>query len=178
MSIGHAVAVLLLASFVHGDIVVSRTINSLGDGSSAVIYIEGNACSQHDQYGSNKCDIQWGSSITADYNVTLGNDLASGSKIDVDLTVDGFIPFKFSCDACGADCKVTVPIVQKTFDIKMPACPIAAKTLKDKVTKAIPAASPVPVKASLKGNVKVSDASGTTVLDMDVEGVVSPNLAE
>ena len=174
MSLGRSVAVLLLACSVRGDIVVSRTVNSLGDDSSALIYIEGSACSQHDQYGSNDCDLKWGSSITVDYNVTLGHDLASGSKIDVDLTVDGIVPLKFTCDACGADCSVTVPIVHKKIDIKMPACPIAAQTLKNKVTKAIPAASPVPVKASFKGTAKVSDASGATVLDMDLQGEVSP----
>ena len=156
------------------DIVVSRTVNSISN-ATANVTIEGPACTDKDQYGSNSCDVTWGSSYTVDYAVTLAEDLTAGAQVHVDVKLDSVVPFKFSCAVCGADCSITVPIIKKSYKFEMPPCPISKQSLSDRITKALPAKSPVPLKISLKGNVQVTDQAGGVIADVDVEGKVGPS---
>jgi len=169
-----ALALLALGSAT-ADIVLSRTVNSATIGSGTVT-VEGSACTSKDAYGSNNCDVAWGTNYTLDLDLTLSTDIVAGHKFTVDMKVDGILPFKFTCALCGADCTVTVPIVKKTITFSLPACPIKAGALKQSVVLPLPASSPVPIKASADGKVTVADPSGATVADIDVKATVSPAL--
>lgn len=164
---------LLVASSA-ADVVVSRTINSLAAG-SATVNVEGDACTDHDSYGSNHCDVHWGSSYTIDYDVALNKDVEAGSTFTADVTLDGVVPYKFSCALCGEDCTITVPIIKKTYSFTMPPCPISATGLKGNITQALPSTSPVPLKIGFKGNIKANDPQGAVLADVDVSGTVSPS---
>ena len=157
------------------DIVISRTINTLAAGSSANVTVEGSACSKVDAHGSDACDVHWGDAYAVDLDVTLGQDLTAGAKVNVDMKLDDFIKFKFECAVCGTDCTVTVPIIKKTFTIPMPACPISKRSLQKRISAALPSKSPVPLRIGAKGTVQVTDATGAVLVDMNVEGKVSPS---
>ena len=162
-----------LGLYASADIQVSRTINSVSIGSGNVT-LEGTACTGKDTYGSNNCDLHWGSTYTVDVNVALAKDIDSKASFSVNMHLDSIIPFKFSCPLCGDTCTVTVPIVKKTVSFKLPACPIKAGPFKLSQQFALPASSPVPISASFKGKVTVSDGT-STVGDVDVNGKVSPS---
>ena len=131
------------------DITLSRTVNSLAAGSSLNVTVEGSACSTKDAYGSNECDVHWGNTYTVDVAASLAEDLTTGSKIAVDLKLDGLVPFKASCAACGANCSVTVPIIKQSFNFAMPACPISVKAgIAKTISAALPTKSPVPLKSA------------------------------
>jgi hypothetical protein len=163
-----------LAAFAAADVVVSRTINSLpaGDGT---LTIEGSACTGHDDYGSNNCDVHWGQSYKIDYDVNLTQDIEAGATFEVDATLDKLVPFKFSCPLCGDNCTITVPIVKETISFALPPCPITKQGLKGSITEALPAKSPVPLKIGFTGNVKAHDKSGNLLADIDAVGTVSPS---
>ena len=108
----------------------------------------------------------------------LTKDVVAGHKFTVDAHVDTFVPFKFTCAICGANCSITIPIVKKSVSFALPPCPIKAGPLKLTQTVALPSSSPVPIKAKAKGKVTVTDPSGATVADVDVQGDVSPSLVE
>jgi hypothetical protein len=141
------------------------------------VIIAGSSCASLDAYGSNECDLQWGTNYTVDVDATLAEDIVSGHSFTVDLKLDGLIPFKFTCALCGANCSITIPLIKQDVTFSMPACPLAAGPLKMTATLPLPATSPVPIKASVKGTVTVQDPSGTTVADVSVNGAVSPSLA-
>ena len=166
---------LLTAAPAYADIILSRTVNAIAAGTAANVTIEGSSCTTHDAYGSNACEVHWGSSYTVDYAITLGEDLTAGAKVHVDVTLDKIVPFKFSCAACGKNCSITVPIIKRSYEFTMPPCPISKQGLSDRITKALPATSPVPVRIGLKGNVQVTDQAGAVVVDVDVEGKVGPS---
>ena len=79
------------------------------------------------QYGSNDCDVNWGTNYTLDLDLLLDQDIVAGHKIDVDLKVDGLIPFKLNCALCGAECTFTIPIIRKTVTIPPVPCPLKAR---------------------------------------------------
>jgi len=159
---------------VTADIVFSRTVNSVSLGSGSVT-IGGAACKSKDQYGSNECDLHWGSNYSISIDVALGTDIVAGHQITIDTHLDSIIPFKFSCPLCGSDCSVTVPIVKKKVSITLPPCPIKKGPLKLTTTLALPGSAPVPLKASFKGKATVNDPSGATVADIDFQGDASPS---
>jgi len=108
--------------------------------------------------------------------VNLATDIVAGHSFTVDLHLDTFIPFKFTCAVCGANCSISIPIVKQDVTFALPACPLPAGPLKMTTTLALPATSPVPIKASAKGKVTVNDPTGATVANLDVKGSVSPSL--
>eukprot|EP00750_Incisomonas_marina_P025895 INCI5755.1.p1 GENE.INCI5755.1~~INCI5755.1.p1 ORF type:complete len:193 (-),score=36.24 INCI5755.1:118-696(-) len=153
-----------------GIITVSRTVNTL-TGATGKVTLDKD-CTSSDSYGSNDCSIHFGDTLTIDYDLELTDDIEQGATIEIDAKLDNVVPFKASCLACGADCTVTVPVIKKTFDIKMPDCPIAAGAFKNTTTVTLPATSPIPLALSVKGKVTVKDASGTTKFDLDVDAAL------
>ena len=119
-------ASLLLSAL--ADVKFSRTVDSLALG-SVVVTIDGDACASSDPYGSNDCTLKWGSSYTGHATANMTQDVVSGSQLIVDMKVDRVIPFKFTCLACGANCTITVPVVEKTITVAMPGCPLTAVQL-------------------------------------------------
>jgi len=157
------------------DVHVARTIEHIDSASSVTVTVDGPSCSSVDPFGSDDCDFDWGTSYTAHVNATLGKDIVSGSKIDVDAKIDRLVPFKVTCDACGAPCTVTVPVIKKTFTIDMPDCPISATTVQKTMQVALPAKSPIPlIKISVKGEVTVTDPSGGVLAKLSVDASLAP----
>ena len=134
---------------------------------------------------SNRCaatdthsDLQWGASYTGHVKASLAKDIEKGSTITVDAKVDGLIPLKFTCPACGANCTITVPIVGKTETIELPPCPLSAASLDKALNVTLPSSSPIQVKTGVKGEVTLADAAGATLIKLHVEGAVTPSAKE
>jgi len=159
------------------DIKFSRTIEALNIG-SVFLTVDGKVCSSADKYGSNECDLQWGASYTGHVKASLAKDIEKGSTITVDAKVDGLIPLKFTCPACGANCTITVPIVGKTETIELPPCPLSAASLDKALNVTLPSSSPIQVKTGVKGEVTLADAAGATLIKLHVEGAVTPSAKE
>jgi hypothetical protein len=94
---------------------------------------------------------------------SLDKSIEQGSTFDVTATLDGVVPFKFSCPVCGDNCTVTVPIIKETYTIDLPPCPITAQKLDQTFSVALPSKSPIPVKLKAKAAVNVLDAAGQTL---------------
>ena len=130
-------AAVTCASVALADIVVSRTVDSHAIGTFNVT-VEGQACTDHDEFGSNTCDLDWGATYTIDYGAELTKDIGDGDKVSLDLTLEGFIPFKAECNLCGQPCTITIPIVKQTITIDLPDCPIKATSLRDSAIVTLP----------------------------------------
>ena len=153
------------------DVEFSRTITAIGDSGSLDLELsgpDGDECKSEDEYGSNDCVFQWGDSVTGSFAGELGKPLESGSTINVDMKINKFIPFAFSCGACGVNCTITVPVVNEDVTVPMPACPIPAGVIDIPFATALPAQSPLPAKITAVGSIGWKDAAGGDVLDMDV----------
>lgn len=131
------------------------------------VYIQTPGCATNDAYGSNDCDFHWGKDIIGSINATLGQDITSTAKLVVDMKVDSFIPFKFSCAMCGANCTITIPIVKKTIEFAMPACPIVKGAVASPLSFTMPAKAPIDMDIKVKGSVSVVDGS-TTLAKIDI----------
>ena len=77
----------LLLSAAAADVTISRTVDELAIG-TAVITIDGSACASVDAYGSNDCDLTWGSAYTGRATVNVTQDIVEGSQLIVDTKVD------------------------------------------------------------------------------------------
>ena len=162
-----AFAVLATAS---ADIIVSRTVNAVLPGATGEVDLS-SGCTGHDMYGSNNCDLKWGSNYTGTVTANLPEAITTGATVDIDMKIDGFIPFKANCPVCGANCSFTVPIVKKDINVAMPPCPLApAGAYKNSTVIALPISSPLPVKVSFKGTAIAKDAAGKVLLSVEIEG--------
>jgi len=167
---------LLCASSATADLVLSRSIEALTIGSVNTT-LEGTACASKDKYGSNDCHLKWGSTYKADVTAALTKDLGEGVTMTADLTIDGLIPFQFSCKVCGANCTITVPIIKEKVSIPAPPCPIKARTLKQSMSFSLPTAPPIKMQAGFDGTVLLADASGAQLLKMSVKAETAPGQA-
>ena len=135
-------------------------------------------CTSKDQYGSNDCDLHWGEKHTVTIDANLQENLNGGSKFTAKLTVLGIIPFDLSCPLCGANCTATIPVINKKISIKMPDCPLPKGALNKAISFTLPSKSPVPISASAKGDVTITDDAGNTVLDVSLTASLSPSATE
>lgn len=152
---------LLVAAVFAGDIEFSRTITDVCDGCSLKIEID-HGCSKEDAYGSNDCSLNWGDSYKVDVTGTLPFDIDTGAKMDADLKVSVF-PWKFSCMLCGETCEITVPIVGKKIPVPFPDCPVSGQSISRSTTIDLPATSPVPIQAEVKGSIQFTDQNGKSI---------------
>eukprot|EP00965_Chrysotila_dentata_P018108 602102-Pleurochrysis_carterae.AAC.1 len=113
----------------------------------------------------------------ADVTAALTKDLGEGVTMTADLTIDGLIPFQFSCKVCGANCTITVPIIKEKVSIPAPPCPIKARTLKQSMSFSLPTAPPIKMQAGFDGTVLLADASGAQLLKMSVKAETAPGQA-
>ncbi len=167
-------ASLVLALFTSNavaDISVSRSIDSVMSGASGTVTLD-SGCANKDQYGSNNCDLKWGNSYTVTIDANNAEDLNGKANIAVDMKVDNIIPFKITCPVCGANCTFEVPVVKTKETIQLPPCPIAKGEYKQMYNFTLPSKSPVPVKTSAKGTVKLNDDAGNNVASLSVNAVL------
>eukprot|EP01063_Lacrimia_lanifica_P020334 TRINITY_DN27662_c0_g1_i1.p1 TRINITY_DN27662_c0_g1~~TRINITY_DN27662_c0_g1_i1.p1 ORF type:complete len:174 (+),score=58.24 TRINITY_DN27662_c0_g1_i1:55-576(+) len=161
----HTVAFICLAASAAADVTFSRTFSQLLSGTSGTVDLApAGTCSGSDDFGANDCTLKWGTNYTVNYDATLPKAIDEGFKVNVDATIDSLLPLKFSCAACGADCTFTVPVVGKQVTIPAVACPLvpAGETKGSKVVP-LPAKSPLPVGASMKGSVTLVDGTGAVM---------------
>ena len=158
-SMGTIIACAMLVAAVSADVQFSRTISDVAPGNTGEVIITP-GCSSKDQFGSNDCDLNWGSTYTASVNATLGQDLGADVTFTVDMKLDGLIPFKFTCHVCGANCTVTVPIVKKTVTFQTGPCPIKATSITKQLPITLPSKSPVPISAGAKGTISLDGNNG------------------
>lgn len=164
--------VLLIAAVLAGDIEFSRTISDVCSGCSLVIDIApASACKSRDDYGSNDCTLNWGSTYTVSVTGKLPFDIDTGSKMNADLKVSIF-PWKFECALCGATCDVTVPIVGQHISIPFPDCPISGRTINRSNTIALPASSPVPIQAEMKGTIQFTDQNNRSIAKVQLDATL------
>lgn len=101
-----------------------------------------------------------------DYSVHITGaqsvDITSDAVLTGDFKLEGIIPLKFTCAVCGAECKITIPIIGKDIDVNLPDCPISGMSIKNDTTVTMAA---VPVALSAKGTLTITQG-GTTLLDM------------
>ncbi|GMH61455.1 hypothetical protein TrST_g6716 [Triparma strigata] len=168
-----SIGLLSLPALIAADgIQFSRTINSLADDSSLSLKFD-SGCASEDDYGSNDCSFAWGSEVSGSVDANLGHDLADGSTFSVDLKLDKFISWSFSCAACGANCTTSVPIVNQDVNFAMPDCPITADGITQAFDEALPTDSPTKgVKVTATGTIEVKDAAGDSVISMDIDATV------
>ena len=174
MKSAFALASAALLSIASADIKFSRTINTIND---ATVDVTLAGCPATDQYGSNNCDLKWGSPISATYNVSLERPITTGSKLSVDLKAS-IIPLKFDCAACGANCTFKVPIINKPVNIALPPCPIAPTAFKGSKSITLPAKSPLPIKIDAKGTITLTNGDGTVIADVSVNVDLEPATEE
>jgi hypothetical protein len=149
----------------------SRTITALNKAHGKVTFDHG--CTGSDAHGSNNCNWAWGATAHVTYDVGLDEDLTHGSKIAVDATLDGVLPLKFTCAACGANCTFTIPILSIPVNFAMPPCPVAKFTAADTVPLTLPDKNPAGVPISVKATAQIHDATGAVVLGLSVTANLS-----
>lgn len=156
-----------------GGIQIERTVKSVNKVKGKVSVDHG--CTGSDAYGSNNCEMDWGSTYNITYDLELDEDLNSKTNLNIHLTLDGLIPFKVSCAICGVDCEFTVPIIKKKIVIPLSkvACPVKAGSVSGTVPLVLPANDPVPLKVSMTGEVTFTDDAGTLLGDVTVKGSVA-----
>ena len=130
-------------------------------------------CARADAYGSNDCTLAWGSSNTANYSIALTAPITGGT-FDIDLKLDGIIPFTASCPLCGANCSLTIPIIKTPISFKMPDCPITAHSLANITSFTLPATSPVAGKVSIAGTISAKNTDGTSLGSIEISAVLAP----
>mmetsp|Transcript_10722 Transcript_10722/g.15972 ORF Transcript_10722/g.15972 Transcript_10722/m.15972 type:complete len:168 (+) Transcript_10722:142-645(+) len=148
----------------------SRNIDYIEKGSTATVTLD-SGCSAKDQYGSNNCKLEWGSSYTVNVAAKLGETLYSNSTIAVSLTVDGFIPYDFNCPVCGSNCTITIPVIKKEVSFSLPACPLDQFNLNQNFT--LPSDSPIPFQQKVTGKATVSNGLGTHVAIIDIDATLA-----
>jgi len=121
----------------------------------------------------NDCTFDWGQTLGGSFAGNLAHPLEQGSSLHVDLKVNKFISWKFSCPACGENCTTTVPVVNEPVNVAMPPCPIPAGSIEQGIESILPATSPTGgVKVTAVGSVGVTDANGGPVLTMNIDVLV------
>jgi len=139
-------------SIVDSDTISSAKLTFSGNGGS---------CKHSDQYGGNDCKFDWGDRITGEFEVKfVGADekspeLGGNTTIEVDMKAGPKMSqtdFQISCQVCGQDCVVEIPLVAKKVTIKMPDCPVKLKNLELNFDQALPEKSPVPTLMTIAGD--------------------------
>ena len=84
---------------------------------------------------------------------------------------------QFTCQACGANCSITIPIVKKTVTFATPPCPIKAAHLAKTIPVTLPSKSPIPLKSKVAGTVTLdgpSDKNGD-LIKVEFTAQIAPN---
>eukprot|EP00588_Corethron_pennatum_P014974 CAMPEP_0194281580 /NCGR_PEP_ID=MMETSP0169-20130528/21035_1 /TAXON_ID=218684 /ORGANISM="Corethron pennatum, Strain L29A3" /LENGTH=177 /DNA_ID=CAMNT_0039026675 /DNA_START=416 /DNA_END=949 /DNA_ORIENTATION=+ len=122
----------------------------------------GGSCEHSDQFGDNDCKFDWGDRVAGEFEVKFvgGDDekspeLGGDARIEVDMKAGPKMKeadFQISCQVCGQDCVVEIPLVSKKVTIKMPDCPVTLKNLEFNFDQALPEKSPVPSLMTIAGD--------------------------
>ena len=165
-----------------GGIDFERTVKTLAPGYDFNLSLDP-GCTDTDVHGCSAADLAWGDTVAVSAKVTTpGKPLTStGAKIGWSLTAKaGLFPVKIEgeCDVCGppgSTCVVEIPFAEN------PVIPLAECPPPTAVTSAEFATNlTLPRKAPKLGPIKkikvvdpsiiyVKDATGTTLVELDVE---------
>lgn len=122
-------------------------------------------------------DFAWGTAYSGSATIKQSGDVTTGATFSGDLKVERIIPFKFSCPACGGDCSIKIPVIGKTVTFTMPDCPLSGLSLDNSTTVTLPADPGIPA-AGVKGKISAADASGATILDVDINVALKTTVEE
>ena len=164
---------LLGAAPALADVQVTRKINALSSQITFYFNTSGPECQDPDEYGCAKIDLRWASNYSA-YVKLISPQIVQGSKIVVDATVEGIIPFKVTCAACGQNCSFKIPIVNTPVTIALPPCPVPGQNIGLPLVIPMPAKSPLPISVPIKANVQLLDPSGAALANVDLTAALSP----
>jgi len=154
-------ALFALVYVAHATVTLKRTISNVN---GVVPYVKITpGCTSADQYGSNDCTMNWGQTYTINETVALQKEVTGTSKLSVQATVAGIIPLAFECPMCGANCTVTIPIINKKESWYMGPCPIKAATENKVIPLPLPASNPIGIPVSITGTVTISGDISITI---------------
>eukprot|EP01060_Flectonema_neradi_P035332 TRINITY_DN647_c0_g1_i1.p1 TRINITY_DN647_c0_g1~~TRINITY_DN647_c0_g1_i1.p1 ORF type:complete len:170 (+),score=33.36 TRINITY_DN647_c0_g1_i1:63-572(+) len=160
-----AVAMLFVAS-ASADLEITRDVKSIMSGLSGSVIVS-SGCSKQDQYGSNDCDLKWGSNYTVSLNATLPEDVTTGATFHVDILLDGLVKAEFTCPLCGGNCSFEVAKHKQNF--AMPPCPLVkAGHFQQVANFTLPADAPA--KVGFKGTVSAKDSKGVSFAEVELDG--------
>jgi hypothetical protein len=151
---------------------VDRTISSIYDAKVHLTVDKG--CTSSDAYGSNNCNWAYGTAINLDYSVSLSENISSG-KIAINMKVDSVIPFVATCPACGANCTLTIPVVNIPVSFAMPPCPLNSFSISNITNVVLPSSNPIGTKTSASGTIVLTDQNGKTVLGLSLDATLYAN---
>lgn len=160
--------VILVGLVDSNGVTFSRTVESIAADSNIYLIFD-SGCKSTDTYGSNDCAFSWGSYVSGNVTGKLGHDLDEGSKIIVDLKVNRFISWKFTCAACGSNCTTTIPVIDKEVNFAAPPCPISAFQMTQLFNTTLPSENPSPVKVTATGDIIITDSFGKNIIDLNVD---------
>jgi len=84
-------------------------------------------CKKNDRYGSNNCNFNWGDTVEGTMVLDPGMEITKEHEVHGKFTIDRFVHWNYSCAACGKDCTVTLPVIDKKITMKAPPCSLFRK---------------------------------------------------
>jgi len=152
---------------------ISRTIDTIDDKLSLTIAFVHATCDEEDEYGNNNCHYNWGDDLNI--NVTLntnGVPFGEGDNVVGKFKVDYIIPWRFDCQICGADCTLSLPVIDQGITIPGPACPYADEASTRNFDLQLGKVSPVHgITTHFSGHMTIKK-SGTVVARISIEAIV------
>lgn len=85
---------------------------------------EGSHCKLSDNFGDNDCEFKWGETIQGNFTEISDVTLDAGDKLVFHIEAEKVFHIDFSCDVCGEDCVITIPVINDKIVFAMPPCPI------------------------------------------------------
>lgn len=150
----------------HSGISFERTIKHVDRSVRGLsMSFDDNFCKGSDEFGDNKCQFDWGKVVSGNVEGELAEDLDEGDRVEVDLKINNFIKFQFSCAVCGEDCTVKVPIVDEIITIEGTPCPIS-RNLSNSMTIELPE-SGSGMHMNIKGSIKLVTKKDGDLIKVD-----------
>eukprot|EP00592_Proboscia_alata_P009269 CAMPEP_0194352942 /NCGR_PEP_ID=MMETSP0174-20130528/1334_1 /TAXON_ID=216777 /ORGANISM="Proboscia alata, Strain PI-D3" /LENGTH=270 /DNA_ID=CAMNT_0039121273 /DNA_START=62 /DNA_END=874 /DNA_ORIENTATION=+ len=127
------------------------------------LFFEDESCNESDEFGDHNCHFNWGNVISGSFEGELKEDLTAADKFIVDMKLNKYVKFKFSCNVCGKDCNIEVPVIKKSMTYSAPACPIN-KNLSQDLSIQLPSSGLGGVHLNAQGTIRLVGANGNDLI--------------
>ena len=125
-------------------------------------------CTTHDTYGDNVCHYNWDDFVTIKYSIESKNvTFTKHDYVVGNFTIDNRLPYTFTCNVCGEDCILKVPIIEFEYALPMPDCPVKPKKRSHTLLYQLWKTSPTHgfVTTSINGIVTIMKSTKTTTTE-------------